>query len=677
MVFRFASWVFFFFISLAFAGTQQWPVDDSELPPFTFIGKVSPAEKQLAAKLHESMRQGLIYWRDQGLPNPPDLDTLVYIGDVSKLRLREMLQLLNTRIPDAYEHLLKQYDFYRRSTLWIALGKLAPVLHIKAHILRRQAFEMYANIRYGLVTEDFVEKLKANVTYEEANVPDSFPKSDNAYYVQLPKVDLTEVLHECQNCSDENFDYNTLVDIPKLTEALEAEKSPRIVVLPRTTQTVNDLEVTTLQDASVLRHELGHHKIGKLSTSHITVHGSSQMHRLVNEAFADYMAASPVNNPKIGEFFAKASLIVAQRLRDKTASIDDQRLAEALQRLGERGVLRDLTDIFDMDDVSRNFVIANDYDAGHPLRTFIWKLRNRVPEEKRNQLEKLVLDSLISFSDLPGLISNRTQLVLWGREALNMLHKYVRTRFNYWKLKFWARWKNEQVTEEDLEYQAAKLTSTLFYELSKSSTARRRFWQHLGLGSRDSIQADYVVPEFLKAMYREASKLGDPEISSIIEQESGSAMNSKVVVVETQSGSNEISFLRNSLNKINFVARWRTNKLMGRMEEQRLAINLLETEYKAAKHRAKQDPQRWTPEMERIESDIERVSSSYRWNMEAIQEYERTGSTYRLWVPRPVMSLLSLVFAPFSKLMSMFGNRESIFSETSPVHQLCRAYLAP
>ena len=94
-------------------------------------------------------------------------------------------------------------------------------------------------------------------------------------------------------------------------ELLTGEKSLKIVILPRSTQKTNDLEVSTLADFSVSTHEQGHH------INH-TLAGDKNLHRIIDEVFADYLAAAPIDNPRIGEFFAKSSGVISERLKNSS-----------------------------------------------------------------------------------------------------------------------------------------------------------------------------------------------------------------------------------------------------------------------------------------------------------------------------------------------------------------------
>lgn len=718
---------------------------EKEIPNPVFVGPSSEIERQMAAQVRNGLIQSLIFWQQHGLPNPPDVEGFYIVTDVRDLQVEQVLALFNPDIPNIKEHLNREYSHLFRSRLVAFATKIgARIMNVSQPIklanlktsIASFLFDKYASNRYLFSVPNILSSVNDGLTVREAilkkekEVP-TYPMQDNAFYGRFLRFDLHEILPLAEAADLQTYD-KLLEDAEKeiLEEALPREsssekltnensekkevskirtmkaavgvgltyvaknlthlvdfstfqklmkqnhrRSPRIVILPRSEQETLGSRISTLGDASVSKHELGHH------IAH-TIHDS--IHRLIDEVMADYLAAAPEQDPKIGEFFAKSSGDIAKALLTKEARTHENYLmGRAFAKLAERGLLRDLSDETNIDQLNRKYQIANDYDAGDPLRTFLWKLRfeSQLPADV---VDRMVIQVMGELDKLPMLMSSRTSLLLQARGVISTIRESWMQMRQKSHLISWIK----EVQKEEIDQLAEKLylekiaiieksfgglqTKNLKRELKKlaaaarqeaqksylesqmslidatakgvvtahlseredKSTARRLFWRKFGFGARPAIQADYVIPEFLRAMYRVAALQG-PEAQALVQKYAEFAMNSSSVIVAAKGSPAELVFMKSSLVKLNPVARIRLNQIIANLAK--LRSEHIQTTL------AQQD----TSDQSEILKVYNRL---YGAQLERLQEFERTGSVYRLFSAHPVASSASAMFHFVQKL---------------------------
>ncbi len=643
---------------------EDWNVEH-EIPEFTLVGEVSDAERVLAKSLRQELLENLTYWKNHGLPNPPDLTGIYYMSNFQTMTVEDLIKAFNPNLPNVKEHIFAQYEHFKRSKLWSVIKYFEGVIKGGSASSKKKSkktetaevekpvaapaetpaegakdakaekkldfaqmfFSQYVKLRYGFSTPDVIEDLTNGRKYSE--VADAKSEMvDNAFYAQTLRMDLTDVLPlASEKDVAGQVDWNALIDTKKFMKIQKTtEITPRIVILPRSTQGANDMSVTTLADSTVTTHELGHHII-------TTMGEKRPVHRMIHEVFADYLAAAPTNDPKIGEFFAQASGTIAERLKGGAKEEREIELVRAFERLAEKEVLRDMAEFSNIDTLDRSYRIANEYDGGNPLRKMMWELRKeRQAKGDVEALDEIVLDSLRDFSFLPSVMSTRTSLWLMVRSLITSGHSYLKL----WNLKR----KVTKALPAAIEFTPAEnvaFKETISKEIAKLEAKKRSsriFWQRLGMGKREAISADYVLPEFLRVMYRRA-QAESPELAANLRSRAEQLMNSKSILVQTKSGTEELVFTRSRLDKMNLVARLKVKSILSRLE-------IIRPEITALTAAAESD--------EAVTPKLEKAKSTYARLLEGLQEYERTGSTFKLFWPHPFMDAFQGVISAYQYL---------------------------
>lgn len=729
---------------------QTWQ-PEKEIPAPVFIGPSTEIERQMAIQVRQGLVQTLSFWQQHGLPNPPDVEGFYIVTDVRDLKVEKVLALFNPDIVDIKSHINREFAHLMNSRLVAFAAKFgarvmgATTNNEKAEIKKAIAsfmFDKYAANRYLFTIPDILEAVNGGLTVRQAvlkkekEVP-TYPMQDNAFYGKFLRFDLHEILPlagamdlvafdkiladaekealgEATLAESENKratedkagakkpskiritkavigvgltyvakNLTQLIDFPKFQKLMKQNhrRSPRIVLLPRSEQETLGSRISTLGDVSVSKHELGHHM------AH-TIHDS--IHRLVDEVMADYLAAAPEQDPKIGEFFAKSSAEIAMSLSSKEPRThENYLLGRSFARLAERGLLRDLSDETNIDQLSRKYQMANDYDAGDPLRTFLWKLRfeSKLPSDV---VDRMVIQVMGELDTLPTLMSSRTTTLLQARSVISTIRESWMTFRQKSHLISWIKEVQkeeidqlaEKLTKEKVEAEAislatmpeiarkreiTKLVRAAQKEAQKSyiesqmslidataksvvnahlaeredkATARRLLWRKIGLGARPAIQADYVIPEFLRAMYRVAELQG-PEAQAAVRKYAEITMNSSSIVVSVDGrAGGELVFMKSSISKLNSVARFRLNQII-------LKLKQLRSEHTATLLTQEDS-------IDRTET-LETYNRLYGAQLERLQEFERTGSVFRLFAAHPVMSSASAMIRLVQKLRSNEG----------------------
>lgn len=611
--------ILFLIPNLALTDANKNPQPDwnpsDEVPVIQIIGEHSPEEAELTVKLRQSLIGELQYWKERGLPNPPDLREILYITNYGDVHLVEFMKFFNPELPDFLAHVKAQHDRLKFSQVGRLINAFEKRNNLPADSYIEYIFDQYAMVRYGFSVPNFYESLSRNIVMTEVdNAVLLAPKYDNAFYGQSINIDLTELIKA-------DFSESTIANpfspqvLKKLMEAINLdvlnslqarETFKRMVILPRTTQRPNDMGVTTIADVSVSGHEMGHH-------INNTLDGISGINNILNEALSDYLIASYLNDPKIGAFFAgQASAEIARRLREQGNPMDEP-FARRLEKMAQKGVLRDLRDLVHIDNLERDWFVADFYRAGDPLRMFLWQLHETEGVDK-HRLDNVVIESIKQVSALPALISDATTTWIQFREVMSKIYVYIQT---YVKLKKLEHQHPELKGSPQLAMEAQRQGLAKVLKKQEKRMARRLWLRKYGLGQRPAIEADYVLSEFIRTVYRVSQELA-PELTPLVRSKGEMAMNASSNVIATTRAS-ELVFLRTRLDRLNPVASVRLNTLLKRISANRSLIS-----------RELDNP---NPDQTKLKA----LGQMYDRDLAKFQEYQRSGWTYKLFSSHPVL----------------------------------------
>jgi hypothetical protein len=592
-------------LSIAHAG---WTPEEM-IPEMSYVGQSSPQEVALGQELRQHLIHELQYWKNNGMPQPAPLEGIYYITSTDHIKIDDFLHTLNPTISDVRAHVVAQHEALMNSNLFSLLKSLQEKYgaKIKNINLSETLFDWYAQIRYGYSVKDFYQAVMKNDFLGNVDKGlESHAHKDNAFFGEFPRIELTDVLPGVtQAGTGPSMDVNSalgnlgsLINIDALNKEAKTGKSRKIIILPRSTQQEGDAQISTLNDRSVLEHEAGHWFIHGLI-------GDRPIDTMLDEAGADYMYASSEDDPKIGVFFSQASAVIAERLKH-SQDPDDVHFADAMEKMAEKGYLRDLSEVSSIDSLDRSYKASEAHDAGNPVRSFIWQLRS---QDKLGQVDQLMVSSLKDFSTLPSVISSRSNLVIGFRQVMMQINTVLRMALQEKKLE------NQGKTQEDVEHDAKKIVTELIDQKEDAARAKRLNDSWFGFTSqRPAIKADYVIPEFFRTFYRNAQKQA-PQLLPLIRSLAEKAMHSESVIVKTKSGVDEIVFVRSNLSKLNPVAMVRVNQLVNQLSDLRGQIESGDGE----------------------SPDSKKLLGLYENQLEKVQEYERTGASRRLFFPHPVL----------------------------------------
>lgn len=643
------SLIFFgIFSSPAQAQSQNdWDVEH-EVPRITIVGEITPLELRAVVAMRRHLLETLSYWKARGLANPPDLEGFYYIPNWNDVRMVEVLQLMNPSIPDVKKHVLEQYAHLEKSLLAQIFQEHPEKLGISnVQAALGQMFEQYAMLRYGLDVHNFVEHVKSNSRLSDTSI--ALESADNAYYARHPNLDLSELLPPAQDGpTDLERDLPRATLESALTQQMAGEEaaiSRRLVILPRSTQGEGDLRISTIMDLDVAAHELGHHINSTLAGENLELS--------LNEAFADYLAAAPIEDPAIGEFFTRASKEIARRIEEGAAlTPQEEALAKSMAELGQKKALRDLSQLSTIDDLSR-FPEEEAHTAANPVRSFLWQLRQKVSSKAK--FDSIVLTSVYDFSLLPMLISQDSESLIQSR------HVWLAFRRAAGHLIREMKEKRRMASLNEIKAKLAgidALTELFVQDPFQSLRGERR----------PAIHPDYVLPEFFRSFYRTVQR-DAPEMKEAVLAQAKIAMNSDAVVFKMENGREEIAFFRTRADTFNPVARARAQKLLNNLSQLRYHLERFEQgEIEEPVHplMSEQEAGKIIAELSHPEGQREfllGLVAQYDANLGKLQEYERTGSTLRLFVAHPVFKpareagakVLEYVFRRFPGLASHFG----------------------
>jgi hypothetical protein len=656
-----ASLIFFAALSTESYSQQTWD-PEHEIPQMVHIGKPSPEEIEFGKQFRAGLVKNITYWRDRGMPDPTDLDGLFHFSSYSDVSVLEIITALNPEIKDIRQHVIDQYDALLKSEFAFVLSRVyekvqkkeekktrkksARVISVNpdeeddlvAAIEREKEkaalkennvndwynaiFDKYASIRYGFSVPHFYKAIVEGLTPAAMNgQPKSAEKylfSDNAFFGRFPRIDLTEGLVPATSndpkrkipWSDSEYLTKGVFRLKDLTQRSQnlSFYSRRIVILPRSMENYG-ADISSLRDQTVGDHELGHHLNKFLARE-------KSLHRLVDEVLADFLAAAATDNPQIGAFFAQASGEVARRIAANSngkLSDMDKKMIKAFNKIAEKGILRDLSENSDLDTIERFFGLPNDYDAGHPLRNFLWRLDHRSDVE-RAQFENLVLNTTEPFAALPKLTSRKADFLLMLRGLLVQLYHHLKVKEELKAMKIDPK----DATKKEEEDATEKAEAKIGIEEAKRSEKARSSWSR----NRPRVQADYVVPEYLRTMYR-TSQVKAPELTSIVREEAEKTTNGSSMKISEGGGVQTLVFVKSSLDRLNLAARMRLWFLLRSMANKRAEFNVLAEK----KDHSEEEEKRMT-----------KLKNSYAKDLEHLGEYERTGSTFRLFFPHPVLA---------------------------------------
>lgn len=636
----------------------EWSAE-GEVPPITMSSNGTDADRIQAQAVRARMVENVQYWKDHGLPNPPDLKSVVYIPSYRGLKLRDFVTVLNPGFTDLTRHVEEQHAYFLKSRLFQLLVKFDKKMKVRRAKKRGEegkneedgpsfadsVFDRYAQIRYSVKIPDFYRHFSADATLDQ--IQESKEEAlmhDNAFYTRSPQLDLTKVL-KLWHPGDEELSLSALMidlfDNRELKRAMIDKTffTPRIVIVPRTTQTAGDAAVSTLWDPTVTLHELGHH-LGHSLAGH---RGKDEnLDRIVDEVFADYLAASPTDDPEIGAFFAKASAIVAQRLENGEKDPASLYLAYKLKKLSERGLLRSLRAKSDLDQLPRHYHTADDYTSGNPLRHLVWELRN-VPGVDRADVERVYVDTLIEFGELPMLIAPKTNLVLGLRSLWQGLIETARISREEKKLARELRVdvaKLDATAKQSLGFEAKKRYGQKLKQWEDRKLAWNQLMQKLGMGERPGIKADYVLPEFLRVLYRVAARRS-PELMDPIREIGSRILGSHSVVIDTSNGP-ELIFPRSIRNIWNPIERVYLAWLGRSTAAKREALIAANREWKTLTDAEDFDAESDEAKNHPLAATLKKRRSTYARRIDQRANYERTGNPIRLVVAHPVMDPIHL-----------------------------------
>jgi hypothetical protein len=146
----------FIFLILLFSNlsvfAHDWNPED-EIPEVTHIGSVTAEAREQADLMRADLVKQLRYWKEIGLPNPPDLEAVIHLGDVEHVRLTDIVAQLNPSIQNIKAHVAEQYRALQKSELAYALSDLVQMINksfnknIIAEELLDAFFDRYAFFR--------------------------------------------------------------------------------------------------------------------------------------------------------------------------------------------------------------------------------------------------------------------------------------------------------------------------------------------------------------------------------------------------------------------------------------------------------------------------------------------------------------------------------------------------
>lgn len=612
----------------------------TSIPEVTFFGPVSEGEKKAAIQARAVLQGNLEYWLSHGHREPPPLESIIYIPHYRGLKLREVLQKLNPDIPDVLSHIRNQYTYFMESLLadvvTVAEYHLKEAIQEGPDDWREAIFEIYAFTRYGFSANNLMKALEQDLTIDALAPAPLVPHFDNAFYARFHKIDLNKFLtprpsNAPSNILNENVSWGALIRLFALDainiNAFEAEventtKTNRIVILPRTHQGDYDESMSTLCDVSVVAHEWGHH----MQRAYVR---DGTHCRIIDEVLADYFSASETENPLIGTHFAKATELVLDRMEDQN-EVAQARKTKKLKELVEKGFIRDLGKSKSIDELSRTITSADPYESGAPLRSFLWKVRTAsMARGYKHYAEATLVAALEEHSLIPRVHSHLEDLTEFLKSSWQKGFKHFSIQ-----QRAQAKAKAEGVGPEDFLKRSPK-ARTLKLEAEDELLERwraldsalikwRSFWQKIGIGRRPLIAADTSLAEFFRSYWRAAQNIEIPKSDpwfDLIRSEAEQAMNSSSVLIEMPNGKTELVFVRTKVDKLNFLARLKLKSVL-------LRIEALRAESSRSLNKDFSD-----------DGVVRRRKFYERYGIAiaGLQEYERTGSTFSLFVPYPVM----------------------------------------
>ncbi len=515
------------------------------------------------------------------------------------------MQILNPEISDVFAHVKLQYEAFAGSSVAAALEIYARVTGRNPIELFNQFFDAYASMRYGYSGRGFLEDISRNKTLQLLEFERDMTR-DNAYYSRSSKVDLTTVLKPRANEPMTIDQAEAIIlghTIENLVDKVALPKQARMIFLPRTGQEIFGSNISTLKDLTVAAHELGHH----INRSLIKPFSN---HLMLEEVLADYLAAAGLKNPSIGAFFAAVSEGKVQKiLIDSRSGVPLEVLQKSAEEVLAKSMLRSLETLETMDTIPRVFSMQEDHDAANPVRRFLWQIRKRLPGREA-EFDRIVLDSIRKMAERPVLMSVQTDALLSFRKWVMNLRRGLKIFHESMKLKiFFGR--GLTISENMLVSRTVEENEKA---LEAKRASRRSLLRPFGLAFRSRVPADYVIPEFLRVVYRAAS--GSPDIQAIVRQEADFAMNAKSMEITLNDGSRDLLFARTRLGALNPAVRVQAKRLLERQHD--LLGQFLSGD---------------------LENPSPKILSEYGETLQALQEYERTGRTYRLFWSYPTVKV--------------------------------------
>lgn len=497
----------------------------------------------LLRQIDDALAGNLTYWADRGMPQPKPIDAVVYIDSYETTSLLKVVQALNPDIADLPAHMAQQYEHFKKSDLFRVINQVESRTGKRHGTYTDSFFDEFACMRYGFpLIRHFRQHLADNVSLATLVASNGLGYT-NAEFSFDPKVDLTEIL-DLDSTKRRNVeialdlvDGKPLEDIllELIPHRLSKRQNRRILVYPNAPGTRGP-NLSILQDASVVRHELGHAMVRTLVMEAL-LGGISHS---LDEVAADYLATSETDDPVLGVFFAKQHREVAEILRQTARTFEQRMLVEGLLRVAKQGFIRDMREKVSIDELARLKDTNDIYQTGRPLRGFLWQLRG--------QHGAAVVDRLLvkAISDTAGLPSTVTENAL--REIL-LRQKFADDREH-------KAWEKIRATVTDDENPTDKATlDELVAKRVELENTRDKFeedvralrLQRLAEGKtpfRPLVAGDYMIPEFLRALYRVCRNEGLTEVAESVRLLGGKLMNSTPVVIEIAGEAAELVFFR-------------------------------------------------------------------------------------------------------------------------------------
>jgi hypothetical protein len=626
------------------AGAQtstDWDPRNS-VPQIQTLGRVSPREQQAVVALRDHLVSQLSYWKKDGYPLPPPLDEILYFPDYN-FPLVDLLQHLNPRTPDVVKHLMAQNQIFKASLLYRGVTAWEKKLKKPEGAFTGKIFDYFCMLRYGFYVPNMVDALAKKLSVADAikDAQSPMPYTDNAFfYKTVDGLDLGKILKpDDGKLSDQELtsgkgagELMQSVDMQAFgkMQTTNDEKlvERRIIILPRKTQGYDDMEMSTLSGPDVIGHEFGHHMNSGLA-------GPNSLPRSTDEMGADYLTASAFDNPLIGKKFAEASKTEADRL-NKDGDPNDRLMALAYENIADQGVLRDLSQYFDNDTVPQSFQVTDDYTAGHPVRSFMWRMRQS-SGDKKDAFESIFLQTLSEFAKVPAVQSPYARFNMTLRGYVLNIKRFVLTL--HLRNKVASEVAAGKLSKEDGEIKLAQLKMEFFSKAEARMAKVRVFMDRVGMGSRPVAPQHYVNGEYFRTMYRVA-QTHDPELAALVRKEAEVAMHSNSMIVKTSSGIDEIVFVRTELGKLNPAVVLKVKKNMNEIAKLRGEIQLLSS--------ANLDETKDPASVVRLQNAV----SQYVKRMDQIQEFERTNAVRKLYVAHPVLASASWALGKVSSKLS-------------------------